>query len=133
MDALDYWRLCDAVSVVQAALLIVGADPSGIQDYIQQEQAQNRPEGYDAAMAALYNAIRTKRLKAVVVENEDDGDINFSATTIAVEDLTTWLKSRGLKSGFFFSAREAGPDYLLAEGPQYSPKLAAAVEAWKAV
>jgi hypothetical protein len=28
-DPLDYWRLCEEVSVAQAALLIVGADPTG--------------------------------------------------------------------------------------------------------
>jgi hypothetical protein len=31
MDALDYWRLCDYLSVVQIALLIVGEDPSQFQ------------------------------------------------------------------------------------------------------
>jgi hypothetical protein len=114
---------------MQAALLIVGTDPSGIQDYIQREQAQNRPEGYDAVLAALYHAIRTKRLKADVVEGNEDAN----ATTIAVEDLRAWLKTRGLKSGFFFPAHEAGPDYLSPGGPHYSVKLAAAVEAWRAV
>src|SRR5262249_59629063 len=34
MDALDYWRFCDEVSVVQAALLIVGEDPAASQEYI---------------------------------------------------------------------------------------------------
>jgi hypothetical protein len=29
-DALDYWRLCDRISVVQAALLIVGKNPAGL-------------------------------------------------------------------------------------------------------
>jgi hypothetical protein len=72
---------------MQAALLIVGTDPSGIQDHIEREQAQNRPEGYDAVVFALYKAIRTKRLKAdVVVENEDAGSINFQATTIVGPD-----------------------------------------------
>ena len=28
MEKMDYWRLCDEFSVVQAALLIVGTDPS---------------------------------------------------------------------------------------------------------
>jgi hypothetical protein len=33
-DALDYWRLCDELSVVQAALLVVGKDPSKLQHRI---------------------------------------------------------------------------------------------------
>jgi hypothetical protein len=57
MDSLDYWRLCDEVSVVQAALLIVGEDPSESQDYIDNWEAGNRPKGYDAAKTALANAI----------------------------------------------------------------------------
>jgi hypothetical protein len=61
MDELDYWRLCDEVSVVQAALLIVGEDPSKRQDYIENEPSKNRPRGYDAVRAALVNAIRGNR------------------------------------------------------------------------
>jgi hypothetical protein len=35
MDALNYWRLCDELSVVQAALLIVDEDPSEAQSYLE--------------------------------------------------------------------------------------------------
>jgi hypothetical protein len=57
MDALDYRRLCDELSVVQATLLIVDKDPSEAQSYIEKEPPENRPKGYDAAKAALVNAI----------------------------------------------------------------------------
>jgi hypothetical protein len=30
MDALDYWRLCDDLSVVQTALLILGVEFPGL-------------------------------------------------------------------------------------------------------
>src|ERR1700730_13033612 len=46
MDALDYWRRVDELSVVQAALLIVDEDPSGTQ---HERGPGNRPKGYDAA------------------------------------------------------------------------------------
>ena len=133
MDALDYWRLCDALSVVQAALLIVGADPSETQDYIDQQPAQNRPEGYTAAKAAIVNAIRGKRLRANIVEYEDVSEPSWQLTTISVEDLRTWLRSRGITTGFFFPESQAAPDYLSNSHPNYSAKLAAAVEAWKAI
>jgi hypothetical protein len=73
MDALDYWRLCDAVSVVQAALLIVGEDPSVIQYDVDGRPPARRPTGYDAAKAALINAIRGERLPATRIDavNED--------------------------------------------------------------
>ena len=50
-----------------------------------------------------------------------------------LEDLRTWLKSRGIKTGFFFPSPEEAPDYLSVFHDHYSPKLAAAIEAWKAV
>jgi hypothetical protein len=28
MESLDYWRICDELSVIQAATLLVGGDPS---------------------------------------------------------------------------------------------------------
>jgi hypothetical protein len=133
MDPLDYWRLCDELSVVQAALLIVGQDPSESQDYIHNWDARRRPVGYDAAKAALVNAISGKRLSANIVEDEQVGETDWYQTTISVEDLRTWLKSRGIKTGYFFPAPEADPDYLSEFHPTYSAKLAAAIEAWKAV
>jgi len=133
MDALDYWRLCDELSVVQAALLIAGEDPSGTQDYIDQWRAENRPEGYTAAKAALVNAIRGKRLRANIAEYEDFAEPNWHLTTISVEDLRVWLRSRGINTGFFFPEPQADPDYLSQFHDNYSPKLAAAIEAWKAV
>ena len=135
MDPLDYWRLCDELSVVQAALLIIGEDPSTSQEYIDNWEAQKRPTGYDAAKAALINAIRGKRLPGDIINLEDENGRHddWHSTTIMVEDLRAWLKSRGIKTGFFFPAPEAEADYLSKLHPNYSGKLAAAIEAWKAV
>jgi hypothetical protein len=137
IDPLDYWRLCDELSVVQAALLIVGEDPSQIQENIDTRHSSNRPAGYDAAKAALINAINGKRVVANVIDLVDDDGRSHGPdwhhTTIMVEDLRAWLRSRGIKTGFFFPAHEAGPDYLSEFHPNYSAKLAAAIEAWKAI
>jgi hypothetical protein len=136
MAPLDHWRLCDELSVIQAALLIVGADPSGC------ESSSNRPEvGYDAAKTALMNAIIGKRLRANVaydsVEGEDGewqrGGPDWHRTTIVVEDLRAWLKSRGIRTGFFFPEPQVDPDYLSNSHEDCSPKLAAAIQAWKVV
>lgn len=147
MDALDYWRLCDEVSVVQAALLIVGQDPSGWQECVDINYSQDRPPGYDAAKAALIHAIEGKRLRATIAQFDDapmppdfphdapyypDTQPNWHGTRIGVEDLRAWLLSRGIRTGFFFPASEP-PDYLSGGHPSYSPKLAAAIEAWKAI
>ena len=115
MDPLDYWRLCDELSVIQAALLIVGADPSG------SESSSNRSDGYDATKTALMNAIIGKRLRANVaydyVEGEDGewtrGKPDWHQTTIMVEDLRVWLKLRGIRTGFFFRSRRLIPTTYL--------------------
>jgi hypothetical protein len=158
MDSLDYWRLCDEVSVVQAALLIVGCDPSESQEYVMNWDASKRPIGFDAAMAALTHAILAERLPATIrrsarergwnEEPEEDENIghdsrarqiiyksdpNWSISTVAVDDLRTWLRARALKSGFFFAEEGESVDYLDAQNPHYSPKLAAAIGAWQAV
>jgi hypothetical protein len=136
MDALDYWRLCDEVSVVQAALLIVGEDPAASQEYIANWQPEKKPKGYDAVKAALLNAIQGKRLPAIVPHGEDErgNDIGplWDDAMISVDNLRTWLTSREVRTGFFFPLPE-GPDYLSDFHPNYSPKLAAAIGAWTAV
>jgi hypothetical protein len=86
-------------------------------------------------IAALVGAIHAKQLRAAMAEtDEDSGVICWRGTTVAVEDLRNWMRSRGLKTGFFFSEpRRTEPDYLNTDHEHYSPKLAAAIEAWKAV
>jgi hypothetical protein len=158
VEALDYWRLCDELSVIQAALLIVGEDPATSQDYISRWSAQDRPRGYDATLAALTHAILAVRLKATIRRgawqrgyNEDptegesvgrDGsgrqiiykdDPDWNLSVIVVEDLKTWLRGRGIKTGFFFPESHESLDYLDPTDLHYSPKLAAAISAWGAV
>ncbi len=61
-------------------------------------------------------------------------EINWEKTTVAVDDLRTWLKNHGVTEGFFFpsSSQSTGPDYLDPTHPRYAFKLAAAVKAWEA-
>jgi hypothetical protein len=122
-NALDYWRLCDELSVAQAALLIAGNDPSQYRDI--DDWRADMPTGYDAARAALINAIRGKRLSANVVDPEDKNLAMYTEwdrTTIMVEDLQVWLKSRGIRTGFFFPSSEPAPDYLSPAHDHYSPR-----------
>ncbi len=65
MEKMDYWRLCDELSVVQAALLIVGVDPGEI-TYVMTWQEHERPEKFSAALAALSHAIPGGRLSATI-------------------------------------------------------------------
>ena len=68
MDGLDHWRICDELSVIQAALLIAGLDPGEecVGEYVEEWDANKRPSGYDAVKSALVNAIQGGRLSATL-------------------------------------------------------------------
>lgn len=146
MEKMDYWRLCDELSVVQAALLIVGIDPEEY-PYVMNWEEHKRPENFSAALAALSHAILGDRLPATIrtaVETRwdsvteasydyDTDESDWQNTTILVEDLKVWLKGRGVKTGFFFPQTADAPDYLDPFYKNYAPKLSAAIMAWQAV
>lgn len=130
MESLDYWRLCDEVSVVQAALLILGDDPTDKQ-YSVEKNTKSRPKGYEAARAALTHAILGGSLNATQRYELGEYTPCWHSTTVKVDELRDWLVSRGFRSGFFFpDVSEETPDYLSGSSPYYAPKLAAAVNAW---
>jgi hypothetical protein len=157
MESLDYWRLCEELSIIQAALLITGHDPSVDHAYVEDWTLENRPTGYEAVKTALIHAVHSKRLNAIVrhdarlrgyMEEADSEhqttsyegiayifkvEPDWSSTIIKVDDLIKWLAGRGFRDGFFFPAVEKYPDYLNQQSNFYTPKLAAAIEAWKAV
>lgn len=143
MESLDYWRLCDELSIRQAALLIAGCDPSSeMGEFCDGWKKQDQPTGYEAAKTALLNAFRRGAIKGEAIP-QYDCDINgneyplegtvSTQSTLDVESLRQWLVSRGLHTGFFFPTATDAPDYLNPKNPRYAPKLAAAVQAWQAV
>jgi hypothetical protein len=160
MEGLDFWRLCDELTVIQAALLVVGVDPAGVQEHIETWDSSKFPVGYEAAIAAIGNAIIAGRLSAAIRrsvrdlgwQNYDDLSEDESVrrdergaqivvnkypdwkqTTVRVENLKTWLTHRGFATGFFFPDKTLGPEYLNKDDACFSLKLAAAIESWEAV
>jgi hypothetical protein len=57
MEELDYWRLCEELNIVQAALLVVGEDPY-CAEYTEEQEVQNRPKGYEAAKTAICGGLK---------------------------------------------------------------------------
>lgn len=150
MNSLDYWRLCDSLTVIQASLLIIGEDPgNGSEEYVLGLDANNRPNGFNAVFASLKNAVKSNKLFAKVIHNSEivtysfDGDLedvrvknkepDWNLTTISVENLKAWLAHRNFKPSFFFSDITENRDYLDKNHPQYSPKLATTIKAWEAL
>jgi len=139
LQALDYWRLCDEINIFQAALLIVGEDPSQ-NEYIENWDMDKRPAGYEAAKTALRNAVESKKLPAEVTEIFEDCDGGFKSigadwnqTRIEVSEIKKWLAKRGIATGFFFPDGRVEAEYLDTNQDHYAPKLAAAINAWQAV
>lgn len=156
MDSLDYWRMCDDLSVIQCILLILGADPRGLEVYVETYPAK-RPEGYEAVSTAVKNAVLRGKLRAHVVKGEwdswtvevppdaqiatkRDGTVavlqnepDWLRTTVAVDDLKVWLSGRNVTQGFFFTQKDSRAPYLDSSQKTYAPKLAAAIAAWEAV
>lgn len=145
MDDLDYWRLCEELSVIQAALLAVGIDPSSeTGSKCEILLPHERPNGYEAAKTAIASGLRSGKIEGRMIKlnfYDSDGNsagiipnsINIPESIIYVESLRAWLAKRGVKAGFFFPQIVETTDYLDRSNSRYAPKLAAAVRAWQAV
>lgn len=144
MDPLDYWRLCEELSVKQAALLIADTDPSDA-EYVQNWKPEERPIGYDAAVQAIHRGLKRGAIAGELVPMSEhdingnecgwiEGTIELNRSHVNVESLRDFLAARGFRSGFFATTpKKSTPDYLDPKHPRYAPKLAAAVTAWQEV
>lgn len=144
LESMDYWRLCDELTIVQAALLVAGEDPSTDNAYVENWDLPKRPIGYEAAKTGIAHALRKGVITGNLVPHYDVdingnvcgelvGTIDVALSNVDIESLRSWLKSRGICSGFFFPITTDDPDYLNPNHPRYSQKLAAVVQAWLAV
>ena len=143
MEDLDYWHWCEDLSVIEAALLAVGIDPSSETGSNCMNWASfERPKGFEAAKAAIFNAFSRNMIEGIIVP-EYDTDINGNSYALSdtvslhskvnVESLCKWLTTKSIKPEFFFPNATDAPDFLNTKLPHYSSKLAAAISAWQAV
>ncbi|MBL4618633.1 MAG: hypothetical protein JKX88_00870 [Marinicaulis sp.] len=150
MESLDYWRLCEELTLVQAACLLAGGDPAAESINKQNLESEKiRLHGYKAALAAIKQALQNGRIKGIIkprIEQRPVDPDDFTSTDIEIPDsidayesfiqvksLKKWLRFRGITTGFFFPGDNILPDYLDKTHDRYAPKLAAAVQAWIAL
>lgn len=141
----DYWRLCTELTIRQAAFLIIGIDPdSETGSNCDNWKPHERPHGYGAAKQALTmaacNLIKCRHFPVDETDfngnviGEIPGTTDIDRSTVNRDSVAAWLKSVGVRTGFFFpNVSTDAPDYLDPSNPRYAPKLAAAVKAWQAV
>lgn len=145
MEEILYWRLCDQLSVKEAALLMIGIDPSGeVGSSCEICTIEKRPKGYEATKNGIASALRREIVSGQVVPEEYynsevdafiaiENSIDPCRSSVDVDSLRNWLESRGIRTGFFFPSATGSPDYLDPKNPRYAPKLAAAVRVWQAM
>ena len=141
----DYWRLCDDLTLKQAALLILGIDPdSETGFYCEGWKPHERPAGYGAVKQALINSLslcikgKHHGMEDTDMNGNYIGDIpgttDIDRSTVNRASVADWLRGRGVRTGFFFpNVNSNAPDFLDSSNARYAPKLAAAAQAWQAV
>ena len=134
MSALANWRLCPTFSIVQAAFLFCGRDPSHIKRHTE-DQEKFQPQGYVPVRTSLLNAVVANLLPAQVrYESYEDGpstEIDIHTTQIAKRDLDNFFDLGDVEGYFFGETHNSGrASGATAKMP---PKLNAALRAWTAV
>lgn len=137
MNQFEYWKLCERLNIVQAALLMCDCDPSDYQDYIEIAKKEFQPPGYYPCKSALIAALESGVVQGDIV-NEVFGvdeaspieDVNLLKSYVVLESLTLWLKSKSFQNAFFFPDLRLSNDFENSDHECFAPKLAAAVAAW---
>ena len=139
------WRLCEELTVKQAALLFAGCDPASREGtFCEGWKPHERPEGYEGAKQSISAALRKGRITGTHVklpETDWNGSIvgdlpnttDIDASDVDHDSLVQWLRSKGVTTGFFFPAVADTPGYLDPGHTRYAFKLAAAVHVWQAM
>ena len=137
MQTIDFWRLCERLSLVQAALLLAGHDPSHFKDGFEDLTSTKQPEGYHACLAAIESALKEEKIIGKLESSQDSYDSvtyqNNHASYVEVDSLKSWLLEKGFSQHFFFFPDGVESEFLDPNHSRYAPKLAAAVLAWRAL
>lgn len=128
----DAWKLCERLSVVQAALLISGQEPTKFTGK-QVSEIEKDVLHFLPVKTALLAAIEEIDSFGTIVWGGGDFDnryIDCHESYVRVETLRSFLKEKGLVDNYFTGSEESRPGYLQPDHPRYAPQLSAAVEAW---
>lgn len=143
MEDIDYWRLADELTIVQAGLLVAGEDPAALANEVERLDPESRPRKYEAAKYAIKQALLKGRIAGEMFPELDydqngnpegpiPGTVDVHRSVVEVESLRHWLEGRGIRTGFFSPDTQDQPEYLNRQHPRFAPKLDAAVRAWNA-
>lgn len=120
MGSLDTWRLCEELTIIQAALLIAGADPSDYSELFVYLNPDEMPEGFEGAKTAISGALLKGKITGHLSPEYDvdengrrtadrDGTVHPQDSKVEVASLCNWLKDRRFTTGFFFPENSETP------------------------
>ncbi|WP_273788649.1 hypothetical protein [Bartonella grahamii] len=150
-DGLKFWRLSEKLTILQAALLIVGLNPGKylFVNKLEPEKSDiyednlsvssEKTANFRAAYHAIVQAGKSNRLEIEWSYYNFSDFIDADSSYVRVDDLKEWLSLRGLYPPFFFPEDDSrdvkDQKYAFQDPthPRYAPKLAAIVAAWEAV
>lgn len=131
------WKFVEELNVYQIAFLLAGRDPLDVDSYDEWDWSPEVRSDVLVHLISLKNAVETERLETLrPVRIENSSSLHWTSTLIDVQRLRMWLLKKGMVGTFFEVgvAPTGGPsDPADTESRFYSPKLAAAIAAWKAV
>lgn len=136
MEEWEYWKLLDHLTIVQATLMAANLNPSEWEHEIENMRPDDQPKAYTPLKKLILSSVNRGLIAANIVEGYSDEGRNEGTsvhdTTIARDVLIEFFSEKGVKS-FYFESVEKNNNPGNCEAEYYSPKLAAANEAWKAV
>lgn len=151
MDSIEYWKLCNRITLFQAIVLIAGEDPGNHTSGHTQpshwdgETIFPEPSGYGAIKTAILVAAQSGELDVEIHELRDydrngndvgaqPNTIDIDTSYVTTDSIRKFLSERNFHSDFFTAQHNPSlPGYLDSDNPCYAPKLAAAVDAWTVV
>jgi len=96
MEELDYWRLCEELNIVQAALLVVSEEPS-CAEYVEDLEVHKRPKGYEAAKTAICAGLNNFIFYETEYSKFEKESLHFPPVVDALQENHEYLSS--LRSG----------------------------------
>jgi len=136
MDWKDAWRLKSRLTLVEAALLICGENPS------RREAAlplKAEPESFRPVLDSMieyFDKLDWFETRAIGGDLKASSTINPSEYQVSNERLGHWMAEKGIKSEVILSpdaSSQPQMDILDKGSPFYTVKLAAAVTVWTAL
>jgi hypothetical protein len=137
MDSHAIWKYVSHLNIFQAALLMMGIDPSGSREKQFSEWSPELRLRADPYLTMLRTAIETGKLEpdkiAHITDAYDPEDIDWQETLIEAKRIGDWMRSINFSNAFFTPDIPTNDPILDRHSEFYAPKLAAAVTAWREV